>query len=131
MRLALAGSGPLADSQLVRQLVRLSIESLKPKTIVVLPGHKRFNALVRSIAEGVGLPVEEMQPPRPTWVSEGLQSLRKRIVRGFYAKQVAKNVDMVFAFKQEGRSGACISQLLEEAPEAVVCTVRADGNSLA
>lgn len=130
MKVALVGSGPLAGSKLVADLIYKSLRRFMPSAVLLLPGHISFNALARAQAARLRLAVEEMQPPRPTWIGQCLQSVRKRMVRGCYAKAVARDVDLVIAFKREGLPGATFDQLVNEAEEAVVFTIRPSGEEL-
>ena len=128
MKLAIVGSATLAGSKLAADVILKAMKQFEPSTVVVLPKNVTFNALVRAQAARLSLPVEEMQPPRSTWLGKCLQSVRKRIVRGVYAKVVASEVDMVLAFKAADRPGVSFDQLVKEADEAVVFTIRKTAN---
>ena len=128
MKLAIVGSATLAGSKLAADVIFKAMKQFEPSTVVVLPGNVTFNALVRAQAARLSLPVEEMQPPRSTWLGKCLQSVRKRIVRGVYAKVVANEVEMVLAFKAADRPGVSFDQLVKEADEAVVFTIRKTAN---
>ena len=128
MKLAIVGSATLAGSKLAADVILKAMKQFEPSTVVVLPKNVTFNALVRAQAARLSLPVEEMQPPRSTWLGKCLQSVRKRIVRGVYAKVVANEVEMVLAFKAADRPGVSFDQLVKEADEAVVFTIRKRGN---
>ena len=129
MKLAIVGSATLAGSKLAADVIFKAMKQFEPSTVVVLPGNVTFNTLVRAQAARLSLPVEEMQPPRSTWLGKCLQSVRKRIVRGVYAKVVANEVEMVLAFKAADRPGVSFDQLVKEADEAVVFTIRKRDNA--
>lgn len=123
MKLAVVGSGRLADSKFVERHIYKSLMRFQPTVVILLPGHDRFNALVREQARRLSLPVEQMQPPRPFLMGKCLQSVRKRWVRGIYAKAIAQEADLVLAYKAGGAPGVTFSQLLETAKEPFVVTV--------
>ena len=129
MKLAIVGSATLAGSKLAADVIFKAMKQFEPSTVVVLPGNVTFNTLVRAQAARLSLPVEEMQPPRSTWLGRCLQSVRKRIVRGVYTKVAASEVDMVLAFKTTDRPGVSFDQLVKEADEAVVFTIRKRDNA--
>lgn len=129
-KIAVAGSGRLAGSKLVADLIFKSLRRLQPEAVVVLPGHIAFNALVRVQAARLSLPVEQIQPPRPFWVGPCLQSYRKRLVRGFYAKAVSGDVEVALVFKRQASPGTSFEQLVDQASEAVVFTLKPSGEEL-
>lgn len=130
MKIAIVGSGLLAGSQPVQTIIRKSLSQFKPEAVLLLPGHSAFNGIVRALAASLGLAVEEMQPPRPFWIGACLQSVRKRLARGVYAKAIAKDADLVLVFTVEGHPGTSYSQILEDAKEAVVVNLRLDPDRL-
>lgn len=121
MKLAIVGCGHLADHPQVREVIRNTLVLREP-TILLFPGHARFNAAVRAQAAPLGLPVEEMAPPRPTWVGKAPQSIRKRLARGVWGKYLAGRCDLVLAFKGRG-SGRTFQPLLDHALEAVIVRI--------
>ena len=123
MKIAIVGSGRLADSKFVAHHIYKSLIRFQPTAIILLPGHDRFNALVREQALRLSLPVEQMQPPRPFLLGKCLQSVRKRWARGIYAQAIAKEADLVLAYKAGGAPGITFSQLLDAAKEPFVVTV--------
>jgi hypothetical protein len=124
VKLAIVGSGLLAESSTVTRLIDKSLAEFEPEVVLLYPGHDRFNTLVRARAALQSLAVREMQPPRAFWVGKVLQSVRKRLHRGVYARTLAREADLVLGFKAEGRAGVAFSQLLDEASEGIVVTIR-------
>jgi thiamine pyrophosphate-dependent acetolactate synthase large subunit-like protein len=130
VKLAIVGSGLLARSLTASEIIRKSLSQFRPERVLLFPGHDSFNAIVRAQAATLGLAVEEMNPPRPFWVGACPQSVRKRLARGFYARAIAKDADLVLAINAEGRPGASYSQLVEAAKESVVVNLRLDPDRL-
>ena len=130
VRIAIVGSGLLSGSTLARETIYKSLQQFMPEQVLLFPGHTSFNEMVKAQAARLSLSVEHLQPPPPFWVGACSQSVRKGLARGVYARDIAKRVDLVLAFKAEGRSGASFAQLVKEAKEAVVLTIRPSSEEL-
>lgn len=130
MKIAIVGSGLLAESETVSRLIDKSLAEFAPEVVLLYPGHDRFNALVRARAALQSLAVREMQPPRAYWVGKVAQSVRKRLHRGVYARALTQEADLIFGFKAEGHPGVAFSQLLESATEGIVVTIRLSDQSI-
>lgn len=127
VKIAVVGSGRLTGSNLVREVIYKSLRQFMPELVMLFPGHESFNRMVKEQAARLSLSVEHLRPPPPFWVGACLQSVRKGLARGVYAKAMAQDADIVLAFKMEGRPGSTFAQLIEAAKESVVLTIRPCG----
>lgn len=122
MRLAIVGCGHLANHPQVHEII-LNTLLLKRPTIVLFPRHVAFNTAVRALGAALSLPVEEIKPPRPTWLGKSPVSVRKRLARGVWGRYLAGQCDSVLAFRSERGDGQTFQPLLDHAKEAVTIRI--------
>lgn len=113
MKLAIVGSGPLHTSKLVTDVIYKYLRQYQPE-VFLLPGHTRFNRLVRAQAQRLSLAVGEIRPLSPAASGKPLQCPPRSLGKA--------PVDMVLAFRVAGRPRPYIAQWAAE--ESVVLTVR-------
>lgn len=124
-RVGVVGCGVVADHPKVQQILRDTFALTRP-VVVLFPGHTRFNAMVRGLAARWGLSIEEIRPPRSTWLGKAPQSVRKGMARDFWGKYLAQRVETVIAFRAEGGTGRSFQPLLDHTSQWVCVRINRD-----
>lgn len=114
MKIAFVGSSDIIDNPSIRSLLEAEFERLTPSLVILVPNQK-FNMFIRSLAEKRGIPVDEMNPPKPTWLGHGKFSARKGKCRSLYGYYISRRAEKIVCFGKMGAVGASYRPIVEYA----------------
>jgi hypothetical protein len=113
-KVAFIGSSKLVDN--CEACSRIEEEFLKaaPDLVVLVP-NALFNAFIRSLADKYSIPVDEMDPPKPTWLGRTTISEGKMRCRSLYGYYVVTRANKLICFGAKSAPGTAYRPIVEYA----------------
>jgi len=117
VKLAIVGSGALADDPQIQATIEREIRYHNPAVILLAPNRK-LNTFVKAVAAKLGIYVNEMRPPKPSWLGPAKTSLRKRHCRELQAHFIVSQANWIICISKIGAPGVNYRRIVEKGKEA-------------